>query len=372
MDRFRRPRLNATLRDGRRDWYRITNNAGSADVYLFDEVGYWGTSAQQFVDELKAITAPTINLHVNSPGGEVFDGLAIYNTLKAHPAHVHAQVHGLAASAASFIIQAADRITVARNAVIMIHDAAGLAIGDSRVMRELADLLDKLSDNCADIYAQRAGGTVAEWRERMLAETWYTGSEAVAAGLADEMTDPDPEPAGDAPAEMANSWDLSVFRYAGRENAPAPTGRAAAAPAPEVRGLAPEGTVSGGAEPTVEPPPAPAHGGTITTTAPFAAGETGCSLTIPSAPTMAGGISHPVTITWAGEHGPELVDLAALARMVDAATATEAAAEEAAHATDDEEPAEPEDWAATVAVLTAPDPWAGLVKQFDSLKEAMQ
>jgi ATP-dependent protease ClpP protease subunit len=204
-----------------RAWFRITDQADTADVWIYDEIGYWGTSAQDFVDQLKAITAPKMSVHINSPGGEVFDGIAIYNCLKSHPANVEVRVEGLAASAASFIAMAGDKITVARNATMMIHDASGLCIGDATDMQQMADLLAKLSDNIADIYAQRAGGTVAEWRERMLAETWYTGAEAVDAGLADEMTDPTPPPAPD----MDNTWDLTIFAKAGRpvaEAAPAP------------------------------------------------------------------------------------------------------------------------------------------------------
>jgi ATP-dependent protease ClpP protease subunit len=208
----------------RRDWYRIVNNAdtGNAKIYLYDEVGYWGTTAQDLVDELKAITAPRIDLHINSPGGEVFDGLAIYNTLRAHPAAVTTYIDGLAASAASFIALAGDRVVCARNAVMMIHDAAGLCWGNAADMGQMRDVLDKLSDNIADIYTQRAGGSLVEWRERMRAETWYTGAEAVTAGLADESTDPEPDEDPDAPDGMSARWDLSIFTFAGREKAPAP------------------------------------------------------------------------------------------------------------------------------------------------------
>ncbi|MBH1939039.1 ATP-dependent Clp protease proteolytic subunit, partial [Streptomyces sp. AV19] len=106
----------------------------------------------------------------------------------------------------------------------MIHDGSGLCVGNAADMREMADLLDRQSDNIAGIYAERAGGTVKQWRTRMLAETWYSAQEAVEAGLADEVAKPtrpgrEEEP-DDSP--VANSWDLSVFRHAGREQAPAP------------------------------------------------------------------------------------------------------------------------------------------------------
>lgn len=226
-------RITALLRpNAPTDWCRIATNqaADTAEIWLFDEIGYWGISAEQFVEQLRAITAANIDLHINSPGGEIFDGLAIHSCLKAHPAKVTTYVDGLAASAASFIAMAGDRIVINRNAMMMVHDASGLCWDNAAGMRTMADLLDKLSNNIADVYTQRAGGTVEEWRAVMLAETWYTGAEAVDAGLADEVSDP--APASDAtPPEMANTWDLSIFRYAGREQAPAPAAVSRTAPA---------------------------------------------------------------------------------------------------------------------------------------------
>lgn len=206
-----------------KSWYRIENKAGTdtTEVYLYDEIGFWGVPASEFVDELRAITTPKIDLHVNSPGGEIFDGIAIYNAILGHKATVTAYVDGLAASAASFIVQAAERVLIDRHAQMMIHDGQGICVGDSRDMRQLADLLDRSSDNIASIYAERAGGTVTAWRNRMREETWYSAAEAVDVGLADELTGTDPQ-ARPARRDEANSWDLSVFRYPGRGGAPAP------------------------------------------------------------------------------------------------------------------------------------------------------
>ncbi|MBH1939135.1 Clp protease ClpP, partial [Streptomyces sp. AV19] len=126
---------------------------------------------------------------------------------------------------ASVIAMAGDRIVMQPHSQMMIHDGSGLCVGNAADMRDMADLLDRQSDNIAGIYAERAGGTVKQWRTRMLAETWYSAQEAVEAGLADEVAKPgrpgreEGEP-GDRP--VANSWDLSVFRHAGREQAPAP------------------------------------------------------------------------------------------------------------------------------------------------------
>lgn len=216
----KRQHMRATLREGRTDWYRIQNNAPAraATVSIYDEIGYYGVTAADFAAEVSALDVDTIDLRLNSPGGEVFDGIAIHNALKNHPATVNVTVDGLAASAASFIAMAGDRIVMGRGSQMMIHNAHGMCIGEAKDMRQLADQLDRIGDTIAGFYAERAGGDVAEWRERMAAETWYSGEEAVAAGLADEYVKPKGK-TGPPAAE----WDLSIFTYAGRENAPPPS-----------------------------------------------------------------------------------------------------------------------------------------------------
>lgn len=187
-----------------RSWFRIENRPAAAaadgqqfgpttDIYLYDAIGEWGVSAQDFVNALRGVVTGTITMYVNCEGGEVFDGLAIYEALRRHPANITAFVDGIAASAASFVIQAADRVIMAEHAKLMIHDAHGIAMGDARDMRSMADLLDALSDTIADIYAERARGTREEWRAAMQAAeggpdgTWYDARAAVKARLADEM-----------------------------------------------------------------------------------------------------------------------------------------------------------------------------------------
>jgi len=203
------------------DWCRFNLSAEEASIYIFDEIGMWGTTAQGFVDQLNAVTSPKITVYLNSPGGEVFDGIAIHTALAMSKAHVTTFVTGVAASAASFIAMAGDTIKMARNATMMIHDASGLAWGNATTMRAEADLLDKLSLNIADMYAMQAGGTAEEWFAKIEnSEVWYTGQEALAAGLIDEITDPD-ELEQDAPANVSR-LSLAAFNYAGRAEAPAP------------------------------------------------------------------------------------------------------------------------------------------------------
>lgn len=223
--RAMRPALNAPGADD--GWYRITNTldeAGSptAAVHIYGDIGSWGITAASFVEELKAVDAAEIHLYINSPGGEVFDGLAIHNALRSHRARVMVQVDSLAASIASVIAMAGDRIVMSPHSQLMIHDASGVSCGNPEELREYADFLDRQSDNIAAVYAERAGGTVKQWRGRMRAETWYFADEAVEAGLADEVAKPERMPEDDR--AVAAEWDLAVYNYAhtSRDDAPAP------------------------------------------------------------------------------------------------------------------------------------------------------
>jgi ATP-dependent protease ClpP protease subunit len=216
MRNLRLARPVARLRQGRTDWYRIQAKAdGTAEVTIYEELGYFGVTAADFLAEVKALDVSRIDVRINSPGGDLFDGVAIFNGLRDHPAEVTTYVDGLAASAASVIMQAGDRRVVAKASQVMIHDGHGLVVGNAADMREMADLLDKTSDMLAGVYADRAGGNADGWRDAMRAETWYDADEAVEAGLATEV-------AGAKGQDPENSWDLSVFTFAGREQAPAP------------------------------------------------------------------------------------------------------------------------------------------------------
>ncbi len=181
-----------------RSWYRIENKTdGPAEIHIYDMIGEWGVSAQDFVGELKPLNGRPLDLHLNSEGGQVFDGLAIFEAIQRHDGHVTAYVDGLAASSASFIAMAADEIVMAERARMMVHDAHGLAIGNARNLRALADILDDLSGNIADIYAARTGKTSKYWRDQMHGPdggdgTWFNATDAVAAGLADRTAEPRP------------------------------------------------------------------------------------------------------------------------------------------------------------------------------------
>lgn len=172
-------------------WYQIRMAAPrAADVDILGDIGgWWGdVDAQTMIHELRDLDADEIRLNINSGGGSIFDGIAILNALRQHPAKVTANVLGLAASAASFIACGVDEVAMAENSTMMIHDGSGVVVGNAQDMHEMADLLDKLSDNIASIYAAKAGGTTESWRATMRTDTWYTAEEAVDAGLADRVT----------------------------------------------------------------------------------------------------------------------------------------------------------------------------------------
>lgn len=222
------------------NWFAVRNfvdQPSRAAIYIYEEIGYWGTSANEFVQMLNGLNVTQLDVHINSPGGEVDDGVAIFNAIRQHPAHVTVYIDGLAASAASFIACAGDEVLISEFAQVMIHDAMGIEFGNAAEMRAFADLLDRYSDNIAGIYAQQAGGTAEQWREAMRVETWYTGPEAVAAGLADRVHDLIPDDGDDADRMATARWDLSLysFRHQGRAAAPAPrfTAMAESAPAAE-------------------------------------------------------------------------------------------------------------------------------------------
>ena len=171
-----------------RTWYDVQNKKGNADIYIYGEIGAWGVDPSEFTREIKALKVGTLNLHINSDGGQAFDGIAIYNALKQHPATVNVTVDGIAASIASVIAQAGDQVVMAESATMMIHEPWIAIRGDPAKLLHTAEWMDKLGVGIADIYAGRAGGESSEWRARMKVETWYQAREAVEAGLADELT----------------------------------------------------------------------------------------------------------------------------------------------------------------------------------------
>jgi ATP-dependent protease ClpP protease subunit len=199
--------------------WNIEQAGGVATLNLYGAIGdFWGEiAAADVVRELQGLDVATLNVHINSPGGDVYEGIAIRNALREHPATIVVHVDALAASAASFIATGGDEVIMGENSELMIHDAWSMMLGNADELRTEADNLDRISDNIAAMYADKAGGTAADWRARMKAETWYSADEAVAAGLADRTATADRQP-----ADKAAKFDLSMFAHAGRAAAPAP------------------------------------------------------------------------------------------------------------------------------------------------------
>lgn len=184
VSRIREPRLKNN------SWFRMqAGDQGDADIYIYDEIGFWGVTAKQFISDLNALGDIThINLHINSPGGEVFEGIAIFNALRNHGAGITVYVDGVAASMASLIAMAGDTVIMPENAFMMIHKPWGISGGDAEKMRTYADRLDKLESVMVPVYAQKTGKTTDEIAVMLADETWMSGAECLAHGFADQVT----------------------------------------------------------------------------------------------------------------------------------------------------------------------------------------
>jgi ATP-dependent protease ClpP protease subunit len=192
-------------------WRLTAADTDKPKLYVYDVIGGWDMDASSFVQAVHAVQAPALDLHVNSPGGFVFDAVAMFEALRGTPASVDVHIDGLAASAASFLAMAGSSVDIAKGGRMMIHDAAGATWGNAADMRDYADLLDSVSADISGFYADKAGGSPEMWRAAMLAETWYSADQAVDAGLADRVAGAEDKPAPDTaeedPVPPADSQD---------------------------------------------------------------------------------------------------------------------------------------------------------------------
>lgn len=176
-----------------KNWFSINAKANSneVEVFIYDEIGYFGKRAKDFIAALKPYRDAGNSLHVriNSPGGDVFDGIAIGNYLATYPHAVRATVDGMAASIASVIAASVKKVTIAANAFLMIHNPWTIAMGDAEEFKKTADFLDKIRDSLVTTYEAKSGkdrDTIVKWMD---AETWFNANEAKAAGLVDAIGD---------------------------------------------------------------------------------------------------------------------------------------------------------------------------------------
>ncbi len=161
-------------------------------ISIFDVIGqdFWtgdGVTSKRIAAALRAIGERDVVVNINSPGGDYFEGLAIYNLLREHPAAVTVKIVGIAASAASVIAMAGDDIQVARAGFVMIHNTWVVAMGDRHQLREAADWLQPFDETAVDIYAARTGLDTRELGKMLDRETWIGGSDAIDKGFADGL-----------------------------------------------------------------------------------------------------------------------------------------------------------------------------------------
>lgn len=170
--------------------YRQLAGEREATIWLYDVIGdeiWGGVSAKTFVKDLAAITAPTIHLRINSPGGDVFEARAMVTALRQHPARVIAHIDGLAASAASYIALAADEVEMAEGAFLMIHNAWGVVVGNRHDLLDMAETLEKIDTTILADYQARTHRSSSDIQAWMDKETWFTATEAIDAGFVDRI-----------------------------------------------------------------------------------------------------------------------------------------------------------------------------------------
>ena len=189
------------------NWYAITTKTDEpAEVTLYDEIGAWGISAKEFIKDLAGIKGH-INLRLNSPGGSITDGTAIISALKRHQGGFTAWVDGLAASMASVIACAADRCYMAEGAMMMVHRASTISMGDAADLRKDADLLEKFEKSLVNVYAKKTGMSEPEINAMLEAETWLNPLEAIALGFCDGISETPAAVAVLSPAQMRGRFD---------------------------------------------------------------------------------------------------------------------------------------------------------------------
>tara|TARA_R100001443_G_scaffold23563_2_gene35722 strand:+ start:17996 stop:18997 length:1002 start_codon:yes stop_codon:yes gene_type:complete len=186
-------------------WYNINGKTseGIVDVYIFDEIGAYGLNAQSFIEEIKAYKKRPMNIHINCVGGDVFDGMAIYNIIKKRTAETTVYIEGIAASMGSVIALAADNVVMAENSLFMIHNAWGGAMGESKELKKTANLLEKISNEIADIYIKKTKLPYDRVKEMMDEETWLNADEALELGFIDSISDA---------IKVAAKYDVSKFK----------------------------------------------------------------------------------------------------------------------------------------------------------------
>ncbi|MFO1128377.1 MAG: Clp protease ClpP [Rhodospirillales bacterium] len=185
-------------------WYRVTAKADAGEILIYEEIGAFGITAKSFIDDLRSLGNVTrLAARINSPGGDIFSAVGIFNALARHPAKTTVYVDGLAASAASLVAMAGDEIMMPSNSFMMIHDPAAAVIGGAADLRSMAEALDRITQSMVGIYVAKTGLPEDEVRRLMGAETWFSADEALAKGFATQVTNA---------VQMAARFDLGRYK----------------------------------------------------------------------------------------------------------------------------------------------------------------
>lgn len=187
------------------DWYAIDTSEGQTEVLIYDVIGWPFIDANTFARDFNRITSSEITVGINSPGGDVFDGTAIFNTIENHPARIITRIDGIAASMASIIALAGDEIQIASNAYYIMHNPWSFAFGDYRDFQKQADLLERIAGTLAKTYSEKTAIDIEEAQAMMDDETWIIGQELVDQGFADKVIDS---------KKASAKFDLSMYANA--------------------------------------------------------------------------------------------------------------------------------------------------------------
>lgn len=189
---------------------RVEHESDSSTIYLYGVIDeYWGVSAEEIARSLEDLKGKAVTLRINSPGGDVFDGRAMYSAIRQH-GNVTAQIDGIAASAATYVAMAAKSVEMIDGGFMMIHNAWTLGFGNKNDFRELADLLDKFDGSIVNDYIKKTGKSTEEITAMMDAETWFDAAEALDFGFIDSVFDGEQE-SSSTENSASNKWNLSAF-----------------------------------------------------------------------------------------------------------------------------------------------------------------
>lgn len=209
--------LNQNQERGRK--LTVNNEGDTSHVYMYDAIGgWWGIEAESFIKTLNDISETNIVLHINSPGGDVFDARAISTAIKQHSSNITAQIDGLCASAATYISAACNSVSMADGGFYMIHEGWTLAVGNKRDLNKTAELLQKVDDSILNDYERKTSVARDELKTWMEAETWFSAEEAKDHGFIDSIIDEESQPENSV-GKPSNKMDWNLSAYANTPSA---------------------------------------------------------------------------------------------------------------------------------------------------------